>query len=339
MNTVPIEEAVGMVLPHDLTRIVPGEIKRVEFKKGHIIREQDIEILKSMGKDHIYVMELNEGYLHENTAASRMASAIGGKSLSIGEPKEGKAEFKAKTDGIFRVDTEKLYDISDIDGLTISTIHDYTPVKAGKHAASCKITPLVIEESRIEEAERIAGDDGIFRILPFADKKVGFVITGDEVYYGRIKDGFLPVFKEKLEEYGGQFLDVVYCPDEAGKITEAILSLIGRGAQIICTGGGMAVDADDATPDGIRNTGAEIVKYGTGVLPGGVFMMAYLGDIPILGVPACAIFDGRTIFDILYPRVLADIRITRRDIVMLSHGGLCQKCGVCYYPVCPFGKP
>ncbi|MDI6600310.1 MAG: molybdopterin-binding protein [Thermoanaerobacteraceae bacterium] len=339
MKIVSVEEAVGMVLSHDLTRIVPGEIKRVEFKKGHVITADDIEVLKSMGKDHIYVMELKEGYLHENAAASRLAMAIGGESLSMNEPKEGKVEFRAKSDGLFRVDLEKLYDISDIDGLTISTIHDYTPVKAGKHVASCKITPLVIEADRIDEAERIAGGKGIFYVLPFMNKKVGFVITGNEVYYGRIKDGFLPVFKEKLAEYGGEFLDVIYCPDDADKITSAILSLVDRGAEIICTGGGMAVDADDATPDGIRNTGAEIVKYGTGVLPGGVFMMAYLGDVPILGVPACGIFDKRTIFDILYPRALAGLRITRRDIVRLSHGGLCQKCEVCHYPVCPFGKP
>ena len=67
-------------------------------------------------------------------------------------------------------------------------------------------------------------------------------------------------------------------------------------------------------------------------------MGAYLSGIPVLGIPACGLYPSWTILDLVYLRVLAGEKITRNEIAMLGHGGLCLKCKSCTFPVCPFGR-
>jgi len=340
MKKVPVEEAVGMVLGHDMTQIIPGEFKGVRFKKGHIIKEEDISVLKSMGKNHIYSFELNEGQCHEDEAAIRIAKTVQGDGIELDGPNEGKVSLIAKQSGLLKVNKSGLAAINSCDELILATLHNNTVVKEGQVLAGTRINPLIIEEEKIKKVEEVGKEftDGVLNLRLFQNLHVGILITGSEVYSGRIEDKFAPVLKEKVNELNSKVLEVRYAPDDPEKIKEEILDLIEAGAELIITGGGMSVDPDDVTPSGIRKTGAKIETYGAPVLPGSMFMLAYLDEVSILGVPACGMYNDTTVLDLILPRVLTGEEVTRDDIIDLAHGGLCLKCDVCSHPVCPFGK-
>jgi len=339
MKQMPVEAAAGMVLGHDLTKIVPGEFKGVRFKKGHIIKEEDIPQLLDMGKKNIYVYDLAEGLVHEDEAALRIAKAVAGKGVVLSIPKEGKVELSASNDGLLKIDLQGLEKLNIFPEAILSCLHTNQPVKAGELLAGTRIIPLVIENSQLEQLEQIACDyNPVIQVKPFHSIKVGIITTGSEVYEGRIKDGFGPVLKRKVEESGSSILKQVFVSDSVEMIVDAIHTMIQKGADLILVTGGMSVDPDDVTPDGIRQAGGRIVSYGAPVLPGAMFMMAYIGNIPVMGLPGCVMYSRTSIFDLIYPRVLAGEIIERSDIIKLGHGGLCKSCEDCRYPNCSFGK-
>lgn len=336
---VRVEDAVGKVLGHDLTKIVPGEYKGPAFKKGHIIRAEDIPHLKDIGKEHIYLIDLPAGQVHENDAVCRIAAAVAGSNVHCTEPVEGKVNIKAGKDGLLKVTEEAVHSINMIDNAVLSTRHSNTVVKAGDLLASIKVVPLVVDASLVQSVEQIAAQyEGIINIKPLQNLKVGTVITGNEVYYGRIQDRFAPVFAEKVKKYGATLLGTIFCPDDREQIREAILSYRNQGADIVIAAGGMSVDPDDVTSHAIASTGATVVSYGTPVLPGAMFMLAYLKDMAVIGMPACGMYSKITVFDLVFPRILAGERLTKRDIATMGYGGLCLACETCVFPLCAFGK-
>lgn len=339
MIKVKVEEAVGKVLGHDLTKIVPGEFKGVAFKKGHIVKEEDIEILKNMGKNHIYVLDLKKGYLHEDEAALRIGKSVAGEGIYLNGPSEGKINLKAKKKGLLKVNLEVLTKINDIDLIILATLHNNTLVDKNTTVAGTRIIPLIIEEEKIRKVEEICNKLGKALIIKeLKQMKMGIIVTGTEVYQGRINDKFGPVLKEKVEKYNGKLLGIKYTPDDSKKIEEAIEFFINDGAEVILTSGGMSVDADDVTPKAIENTADTVVTYGSPVLPGAMFMLAYKGNTAIIGIPACGMYYRTTVFDLVFPRILVGEKLFRKDITSLAHGGLCLGCKVCRYPICPFGK-
>ncbi|WP_432663998.1 molybdopterin-binding protein [Wukongibacter baidiensis] len=339
MKKVRVEDAVGMVLGHDLTRIVPGEFKGAAFKKGHIVKEEDVEILKNMGKYNIHVFDLNEDMIHEDEAAMRMAKAAAGDGLYLSGPSEGKISIKAKAKGILKVNLEALLQINDIEMIMFATLHNNSVIEKDQTVAGTRIIPLVTEVEKIHDVEKICENLGkVLSIKEIKPRKVGIVVTGSEVFEGRIKDKFGPVLEEKIKEQGSTLIGLKFAPDDKEKIEEAIKSLIDNGAEIILTAGGMSVDADDVTPNAIENISDKVITYGSPVLPGAMFMLAYKEETPILGIPACGMYFRTTVLDLVLPRVLAGEVLTKKDITSLAHGGLCLGCEVCRYPVCPFGK-
>ncbi len=339
MKMVPVQQAAGSVLCHDLTQIVPGEFKGPAFKKGHILREEDIPRLLDMGKEHIFVWEMHSGLLHENSAAERMARAAIGKGLKLSGPKEGKMDFVAEADGLLKVNVEALYEINELAETVMVTRHSNQTVRQGAVVGGTRIIPLVIEEAKIEHIEEICGKNApLIEVKPMRRLSAGIVTTGSEVYKGRIEDRFGPVVIGKLEELGCRVLGQILAPDRVELIVEAIGKFLEAGAEMICVTGGMSVDPDDVTPAGIKAAGGRIVTYGAPVLPGSMFMLAYIGSVPVLGLPGCVMYHKTSIFDLILPRVLAGEEITRTDFVRLAHGGLCMFCGECRYPNCSFGK-
>lgn len=321
MKIIKVEEAVGSVLCHDITKIVPGEFKGVAFQKGHIVKEEDISILLSLGKEHLYVWEENEAILHENEAAERLKVLTAGENLYFGDIKEGKIEFFASCDGLLKIDTENLFKLNCLGEIILSTIYNNTVVKKGSKVAATKIVPLTIEKEKIEKAEEVIKNK-IVKVIPICNKKVAIVTTGNEVYKGRIKDSFGPVLSDKLKEYDCEVLGQSILPDDVHMIEDTINYWINKGAEMVLCTGGMSVDADDLTPTAIKNTGAEVVTYGTPVLPGAMLLLAYKGSIPILGLPGAVIFSKRTVFDLLLPRLLAEEKLNYEDIAAYGHGGL-----------------
>jgi len=339
MRIVPVYEAEGMALCHDITEIVPGKVKGRAFKKGHIVKKEDISKLLKLGKEHLYVWEVNENALHENDAAMRMARAVAGPGIIMTEAVEGKVELKAERAGLLKINTGVLEEINGINEVALASIHSNQLVSAGKVVAGCRIVPLVINADKIRSVEKIGRSCfPVVEIKPLRSLKVGIVTTGSEVYHGRIQDGFGPVLHAKMTELGSRVLRQVFADDNIAMIADSIRALIQEGAELIITTGGMSVDPDDVTPAGIRAAGGHVVIYGAPVLPGSMFMLAYIGDIPVLGLPGCVMYHKTTIFDLIAPRILAGEEITRKDIVRFAHGGLCAGCDPCRYPACSFGK-
>lgn len=339
MKKVRVEDAVGMVVAHDLTKIVPGEFKGARFKKGHIIEAKDIEELKSMGKNHIYIMELKEDSLHEDEAAIEIGEAIKGENTYFIPPSEGKINLTATREGILKIKKDLLYKINEVPDVVVSTLHNNSVVKKDTIVAAGKVTPLVIEKRYIEELKNILNAEaGIIDVKPFAVKRVGIVITGTEVFNGTIKDKFAPVIKEKVESFGACVKELLFAPDDLELISKAISTCKESGCDLIICSGGMSVDADDITPIAIEKAAKEVITYGSPVIPGAMFMLAYDDETTLIGLPACGMFVRVTVFDVLLPRIIANDKITKRDISELSHGGLCMRCEVCNYPICPFGK-
>lgn len=339
MKTVPVQEALGRVLCHDLTRIVPGEFKGPAFRKGHIIGAEDIHQLLDMGKEHVYVLEMHDGLLHENAAAVRIASAAAGPGISLTDPREGKVNLLAEWDGLLKVNVDALYELNAIEDVVFATIHSNQVVTKGRTLAGTRIIPLTIDEMPIRRIERLCEDNGpLVEVRPLNSLRAGIITSGSEVYYGRIKDQFGPVVTEKFEELGCPVLRQIFVSDRVDQIVDAIWDLLRKGAQVIAITGGMSVDPDDVTPAGIRAAGGEVVTYGAPVLPGAMFMLAYIRDVPVMGLPGCVMYHKTSIFDLVLPRILAGERLTRKDFIRLSHGGLCVYCDECRYPNCSFGK-
>lgn len=339
MKQIRIEDSVGCILSHDVTKIVPGEFKGRLFKKGHVIREEDIPKLLDIGKEHIYVWKPKKGQLHENDAAIRVKDLVLGQGCYISEEiKEGKIDFFANTQGIVKINKDLLLKLNLLGEIIVSTIHNNTPVKKGEKIGATRVIPLIIDEKKILEAEKIIKEK-IISVEEIKPKKAVLITTGNEVYKGRIKDAFLPVMKEKLEYYGSEIVKQIILPDNKEMITENILKAIEEDKvdMIICTGG-MSVDPDDVTPSAIKDCNGEIVTYGAPVLPGAMFLLAYYKNIPILGVPSCAMYSKRTIFDLVLPRILADEKLSFEDIARFGNGGMCLNCEICSFPHCSFGK-
>lgn len=338
IKSVPVREAVGRVLIHDITRIVPDLFKGPVFKKGHIIAEEDVEQLLKIGKAHIYVASL-EGELHENDAASRIADAAVGDNISLSAPKEGKVGFDSKINGLLKINIKGLELLNSIQDIVFSTLHSNQLVLEGQALAGTRVVPLFIDENSIIDAEQVCREFfPIVEVKPFARIDVGMVVTGSEVFHGRIKDGFGPVLQEKFETLGSSVLAKKVVPDDLEMTVDAIKTLIAQGATMIVLTGGMSVDPDDLTPAAIRAAGGSIVTYGAPVLPGAMFMLAYINDIPVLGLPGCVMYYRASIFDLVVPRILAGEEVTKTDIVRMGHGGFCATCKDCRYPVCSFGK-
>jgi molybdenum cofactor synthesis domain-containing protein len=339
IKKVRVDEAVGMVLGHDITKIVPGEYKGPAFKKGHIIQPADIPHLKDIGKEHIYLIELTAGQVHENEAVTRIARAVAGPGLTVCEPSEGRVNLKAAADGLLKIDREGVIAINTVENAVLSTRHTDLTVKAGEIVAAIKVVPLVVDEAMVSSVEKIAAArEAIVAVRPLRSLKAAVVITGNEVFHGRIEDKFAPVFKTKLAALDCELLGIDYQPDDPRRITAAIEAFVRQGADLVIASGGMSVDPDDVTPEAIRATGAAVVSYGTPVLPGAMFMLAYLGNTAIMGMPACGMYSKTTVLDLILPRLLAGEKLVKADIAALGYGGLCLSCKPCSWPHCPFGK-
>ncbi len=339
MKLMKTEDAVGQILCHDITQIIKGVTKDARFRKGHIIKEEDIPVLLSIGKDNIYVWENDDTMYHENEAAQILCDVCINENMKPTDVKEGKIELKAECDGVFCIDVERLNEINDIDQIMIASRHTNTPVKNGEKLLGTRVIPLVIKKDKMELVKEKAGDTPLCSLHPYVLKKAGIVTTGNEVYYGRIKDTFTPVVVEKLAKYDIEVTEHITVNDDMEKITNAILELKNKGCELIIATGGMSVDPDDKTPGAIKRSGANVISYGAPVLPGAMFCLAYFEDgTPVMGLPGCVMYASSTIFDLMLPRVAARIPVKRRDITILGHGGLCLGCEQCHYPACSFGK-
>ena len=343
MKQIRTEDAVGHVLCHDMTQIIPGEsaddktrFKGVRFKKGHVVEEADIPVLLSMGKEHLYVWELGDNQLHENDAAHRMAALCHGENCLVSkEPHEGKLTITAAVDGVFELDVQRLNAVNAVDEVMIATRRGNIAVKKGTPLAGTRVIPLVVDTSVVEAAEAAADVEhkgALMRVVPFCIKTAAILATGSEVQKGLIKDKFTPVVEKKLAAFGIKSVHYAKPGDDIDTLVAAIHEAQHLGVDMIVCTGGMSVDPDDNTPGAIKRSGAHIVTYGAPVLPGAMMCLGYLdaadsstSQIPILGLPGCVMYSATTVFDLVLPCIAAGIELTKNDFVALGEGGLIVK--------------
>ena len=340
IKTIQLKDAVGTKLAHDITEIRPGEFKGAAFNKGHTVCNEDLCRLQKLGKNHLYLIDLEADEIHENEAAAIMAGALAGKGVTWkNEPREGKIGLKAERDGLLTVDTAALAAFNMIEEVMCATLHNNTLVKAGELVAATRAIPLVMKRAPVERAAAIAGQNGgVVSVRNLRPAKVGLIITGNEVFHGLIEDRFAPILAEKITALGSRVAGIEFAPDDANIISRTIRNHLDRGCDLLLLSGGMSVDPDDVTRHGIRLAGADEFNYGAAVLPGAMFLLAYLGKVPLLGIPACGLHHRITVLDLVLPRILAGERIGKAQLAFLGYGGLCKDCPECIYPNCPFGK-
>jgi hypothetical protein len=339
MKQIRVEDAVGMALGHDVTQIIPGKFKGPRFKRGHLIRKEDIPEFLKIGKEHVYVMEFKAGVIHEDDAALRLGRAFAGKNIETDGPSEGKVTFHSKIKGILKINLPLLNRINLSRNVILSTLHRHTPCIPGMAVGATRIISLTAPEKQIEEAESWCKKNGsVIEILPYRTMNVGVVVTGSEFFHGRTEDRFDTRVGKKIGHFGSRVLKKRVVPDDVYQISRALTELNGDGVDLILVTGGLSVDPDDVTRKGIQKAGTKIKFYGTPVLPGAMFLYGMLGEKPVLGLPACVFHHSATLFDLIFPRILAGETLTRGEIRLLGHGGFCQNCHPCHFPVCPFGR-
>ena len=337
MKKIPVEKAVGMILCHDITRIIPGEFKGRAFKKGHIIQKEDVEKLLELGKEQIYIWEPKDGEVHEDEAALRIAWAVSGENIDYDEPKEGKSTLKSAERGLLKIDSNLLYQINSIKDISIASLPQNFVVERGQRLAGVRIIPLTTKEENLIKIEDLCQKKGkIFEIKKYKKLKTAIITTGNEIYKKRIQDKFGLVIRKKLEYLKARYIGQTFCSDNIEKIKKAIVKYKQQGTDLIILTGGMSVDPDDLTPGAIRESGAKVVTYGAPVQPGNMFMMAYLGSTVLLGVPGCAMYYRTTILDVVLPRIFIGEILTKEDFIKMGEGGFCLNCEVCRYPQCFF---
>lgn len=338
MKVIKTEESIGMVLGHDITEIVPGAFKGVAFKKGHVIKDGDIERLLRIGKEHIYALELQENEMHEDDAAINLGHFVCGDGVYFTEPSEGKINIHSKEKGLLKINRDFLDEVNDLGEICLATIHGNRTIEKDGLIGGCRVIPLIIESNKITLVKEILNQQPIIEVKPFNNLKTAIIVSGSEVFKGRIEDRFGPVVENKIKAFQSEIIFKTIVPDELEIIKETILECKNKGAELIIVTGGMSVDPDDKTPGAIKATGAEIISYGTPVLPGAMLLLAYLEDTPVFGLPGCVMFAHTTAFDVLLPRILAGEKILRRDITRMGYGGQCIKCEICRFPDCYFGR-
>lgn len=337
MKKINVQDAIGMELCHDITAMRDG-FKGAAFKRGHIITAEDIPNLLDLGKRTIFVWEEHADEIHEEDAALRMAAMAPVSGAHYTVPSEGKTLLIADRDGMFRVDSELLTKLNRIGDITIATLPDHHPIKKGARLASMRIVPLVTKKEQIETAEALCYGKKLLDLKPYVHQKAAVIITGSEVYSGRIHDKFAPVIRAKLSKYPCEIINTTVCDDDLSMISQTITRDLDAGATLLILSGGMSVDPDDLTPSAIRNTGADVITQGVPAQPGNMTMLAYLGDVAIIGVPGAAISLPTTILDVMLPQLFSGVKFTKEDCIRLGNGGLCQLCEVCHFPNCTFGR-
>lgn len=340
LKKIKLQDAVGSTLAHDITEIRPGEFKGPAFRKGHTVCDQDLCHLQKLGKNHLYRLDLEDDEIHEDQAAAILAAALAGDGIiRENEPCEGKIKLLAAKDGLFYVNTAALAAFNMVAEVMCATLHNHTLVKKGELVAATRAIPLIMKRAPIERAAAIARQNGaVLSVKSFYRARVGLIITGNEVYSGLIEDRFAPILNEKVSAFGSRVGGLIFALDDAQMIRKAIEDHLSRGCDLLILSGGMSVDPDDVTRRGIRLAGAGEMHYGAAVLPGAMFLVAYIGKIPLLGVPACGLYHRITVLDLVLPRVLAGEHIGDAELAFLGHGGLCRDCKECRFPHCPFGK-
>jgi hypothetical protein len=340
LKKIKVEEAIGTQLAHDITEIRPGEFKGPAFRKGHTVCNDDICHLQKLGKNHLYLLDLEEDEVHENQAASILAEASRARASQWeNNPREGKIGLHAAVDGLLTIDTAALAAFNMVDEVMCATLHSHTLVKKGELVAATRAIPLVMKRAPLERAAAIAAPKR--RCGRGQTPAAGPGGPGDHRQRGlpRPDRGQVrPDSKRQDHRPGVRGGGNNLCAGRRRPDRGAIRRHLDNGCDLLLLSGGMSVDPDDVTRKAIRLAGAGEVHYGAAALPGAMFLTAAIGEVPLLGVPACGLHHRVTVLDLVLPRILAGERIGRKELAFLGPRRPVPGLPRVRYPHCPFGK-
>jgi formylmethanofuran dehydrogenase subunit E len=342
LKKIAVEEAMGMHILHDMTQVIPGKEKGPAFKHGQVISGGDICRLQQMGRQRVYVedgLQESDRWVHEDQVALAFAQRMAGEGVTFQKiPHEGKITLSAENAGLFDVDTIRLEAFNMVPNVMCASRKRYDVMAEGESVAATRAIPLYLEKPNFHRAMAVLLPGPLFKILPLRQAHVGILVTGTEVFRGLIKDSFIPIIESKVKKYGGDVVDAIIRPDDREAIKKGIFRLLASGADLIATTAGLSVDPDDVTRQGLMDAGCTDMLYGAPILPGAMTLLSKIGDVQIIGVPACGLYHTTTGFDLLLPRMLAGLSITRQDLAAYGHGAFCRNCHSCTFPKCSFGK-
>jgi len=322
---VPLSEAKGKILGHNIA----GANGQRLLRKGKPLTAEDLEKLRQLGRSSVYVAEIETDDVEENQAARRVAEAVCGTGLHLTGVSSGRANLLANEQGILRVEVERLAQINDRDGITLATMMTNSPVHVRQIVATVKIIPYAVPESVVRAVEAIArGNNQIVRMDALSPQKIGMILSGSTSIHEKLVADFAPL-RNRIDKLGSSVTrtDFVALHDESDEVALASMlkQQIATGISMILLAGETAImDSHDIVPRAVKRAGGYIESVGAPVDPGNLLMLAYIGDVPVVGAPGCARSRKTNIVDWILPRLLVGDRLTRRDIVALGHGGLLQ---------------
>lgn len=321
---LPIAEAEGLILGHN----VAGSGGRRLLRKGKALSAKDIAVLRTLGREVVYVARLAAEDVVEDLAAQRVAEPFAQPGIRLSRPGTGRVNLYAEVRGLLRVDRGLLLELNALDGVTLATLRDHAAVRPGKMVATLKIIPYALPESTVQRAERIAAG-GVLRFSELRESRVDLILSGSPGARERIIQGFEGALVPRLEALGarlerGEFIPLEDPADEE-RLAEAIHARCEAGTDLLILAGETAImDRFDIAPRAVERAGGDIVCFGAPVDPGNLLLLAYRRQTPILGAPGCARSPKKNIVDLVLPRLLAGDRLTRREIAAFGHGGLLE---------------
>lgn len=337
MREVPVHEAVGLVLGHDITEIsVERRVKQRAFRRGHRLAHDDIARLLDLGKSTVFIHDPDDTDVHEDDAAMLVAPAAAGDGVRHDpEPCEGKVTFTAERSGVLRVDAERLLAINSLAIPALPTLPTNYPVRQDQTVAAFRIIPLTCERAVID-AVLAQLTEPLLRVDPYIVRSAGVLVTGTEVFEGRITDGFIPRLERTLAGYDVPVTARAVAPDDRALIRAEIERLTAACDLVLVTGG-TSVDPDDITVQAMADAGVSIAVKGMPVQPGNNFTVGYRDGTPVCAVPAASLHYRATALDLLLPRILAGERLTVAQIAAFGLGGLAQPTTDDHFPDTTFG--
>ena len=311
----------GAVLAQTL--LVPDDHHRALLLKGRILTKADWPVVAGARVDELHVVRMEAGDVHEDEAARRLAKVVAGPGVIVHGPAESQVRLSAEVNGIFKVEVQRLQALNSIEDISIFTLFDGQLVSKGKTIAGVKVTPFVVPEARLREAERVAAaGEAVIRVLAFRPMRVAVLVR--ERLEAAQREKFQASIEMKVAWFGSAISEIRYVADDVGAVEAAVGGLLGD-ADLLLTAGANATDPLDPTLVALERLGARMEKQGAPAHPGSAVWLAYLSDKPIFGVAACGMFSRATVLDLILPRLFTGARVTAGDFNSLGHGGLLSK--------------
>ena len=302
----------GRVLVHDLGP---------DLRKGSVLTERHLERVRASGEIHL--VELEPGDLHEDEAAGRLAAAMAGPGLEARPPVQSQARLVASRRGLVRVHGDVVDAINRLGYISVFTLMDGQAVAGGEEVAGCKVTPVAVPGSLIEEAERLCRESGpILELVAFRPLKTFVVAT--ERLKPKARDLFRSAVTAKLGWYGAEVLAVREVARTPEAVAAAYKEAIDVGAELVVFAGASAIDPLDPAYAELAHAGGDLLQLGAPMHPGSMLWLGRLHAAAVVGVASCAGFGRNSSLDLLLPFVFAYGRADAGDLLRLGHGGLIE---------------